>query len=463
MIAASDRSRRLHSTEYVSGAVCYWMSRDQRLHDNWAFLYAQHRAEQHNVPVVVVFVLQSFKNGTLRAYDFLLNGLEEVASECRAMQIPFVVLAGDPVELLPKFVKHAKVGEVVTDFSPLNGGRRWRTQLAPLLPLPFFELDAHNIVPVWIASDHAEFAARTIRPKIHKLLPQFLTEFPKVKKQDEQLVVEWWKEVEKVDGEVEWQEKKVNWKKLRDGVKVDVTVARVEWTRAGEAAARTALHDFITHRLPDYDTLRNDPTKDGQSNLSPYLHFGQLSAQRVALEVSKAADKDRTLRTSADAFLEELIVRRELSDNFCFYTPGYDTPDAWPKWAAKTLDEHRHDHREHLYSLAEFEHAKTADPAWNAAQNEMVQTGKMHGYMRMYWAKKILEWSKTPEEALTTAIYLNDKYSLDGRDPNGYVGIQWSIAGVHDRAWFEREVFGKIRYMNYNGLKRKFEVERYLY
>jgi len=205
-------------------------------------------------------------------------------------------------------------------------------------------------------------------------------------------------------------------------------------------------------------TKRNDPVADGQSNLSPYLHFGQISAQRVALEVENASvDK-----ASRDTFLEELIVRRELADNFCFYTPQYDKFEGFPAWARKTLNAHRKDRRAYSYTLQQFEYAKTHDELWNAAQTEMVKRGKMHGYMRMYWAKKILEWTGSPEKAMETAIYLNDLYGLDGRDPNGYTGIAWSIGGVHDRAWNERPIFGKIRYMSYNGCKSKFDVKRYI-
>ena len=215
---------------------------------------------------------------------------------------------------------------------------------------------------------------------------------------------------------------------------------------------------FLQNRLPTYDEQRNDPTLDGQSNLSPYLHFGQLSAQRVALETSKASANKK----AKEAFLEELIVRRELSDNFCFYNENYDNFKGFPDWAKKTHEIHRKDRREYLYSREEFEQATTHDDLWNAAQIEMIERGKMHGYMRMYWAKKIFEWTASPEEALDIAIYLNDKYELDGRDPNGYTGIAWSIGGVHDRAWFERPVFGKIRYMNYNGCKSKFNVRAYI-
>ncbi|MFW5721799.1 MAG: deoxyribodipyrimidine photolyase, partial [Desulfohalobiaceae bacterium] len=188
------------------------------------------------------------------------------------------------------------------------------------------------------------------------------------------------------------------------------------------------------------------------------LHFGQIAAQRVAQEV--LSFKTRT--AYKEAFLEELIVRRELSDNFCFYNPAHDSVDGFPEWAGKTLDAHRKDPREHVYSLEEFEQARTHDPLWNAAQMEMVTRGKMHGYMRMYWAKKILEWTASPEEAMDVAITLNDRWELDGRDSNGYTGIAWSIGGVHDRAWPERPVFGKIRFMNDRGCRRKFDVDAYI-
>lgn len=162
------------------------------------------------------------------------------------------------------------------------------------------------------------------------------------------------------------------------------------------------------------------------------------------------------------AFLEELIIRRELSDNFCFYNEDYDNFKGFPEWAKKTLQKHKNDKREYLYSAIEFERALTHDELWNAAQMEIVRKGKMHGYMRMYWAKKILEWSESPEKAMEIAIYLNDRYGLDGRDPNGYTGIAWSIGGVHDRAWNERKIFGKIRYMSHGGCKSKFDVEKYI-
>lgn len=241
-------------------------------------------------------------------------------------------------------------------------------------------------------------------------------------------------------------------------------VPEVNWCEPGEIAAMDVLmgsqNGFLTKRLKNYSVDRNNPCKStALSGLSPYLHFGQISAQRCALEARK-------LKTSypqaIDAFLEELIVRREVADNFCFYQPHYDSLQGAWEWARKTLMDHANDKREHIYSREQLEKAQTADPLWNASQLEMVYYGKMHGFMRMYWAKKILEWTRGPEEALEISIYLNDKYEMDGRDPNGYVGCMWSICGVHDQGWRERPIFGKIRYMNYAGCKRKFDVDRYI-
>jgi deoxyribodipyrimidine photo-lyase len=214
---------------------------------------------------------------------------------------------------------------------------------------------------------------------------------------------------------------------------------------------------FINKKLADYDTARNDPSKDGQSGLSPYLHFGQISAQRVALEALRSTAPEPV----KEVFLEELITRRELSDNFCFYQLAYDSPKCFPDWATKTLAKHRRDRREYLYSMKDLEAGRTHDDLWNAAQREMVLHGKMHGYLRMYWAKKILEWTRSPEEAMRIAIHLNDRYELDGRDPNGYAGITWSIGGVHDRPWGERKVFGMVRYMSEKGCRSKFDVDAY--
>jgi deoxyribodipyrimidine photo-lyase len=275
------------------------------------------------------------------------------------------------------------------------------------------------------------------------MLHEFLEPFPLLKKHP-----------------IKWPKKNLptDWKNLRNSLKVDQKVKEIAWLTPGEKAGRKTLKRFIQHKLVDYDAGRNDPNRDAQSNLSPYLHFGQISAQRVALDVRKAGIRNQ----HRDAFLEELIVRRELADNYCHYNENYDNFSGFPDWAKKSLEEHRKDKRDYIYTYEEFERGKTHDPLWNASQNQMVKTGKMHGYMRMYWAKKILEWTESPEQAQKVAIGLNDKYELDGRDPNGYTGIAWSIGGVHDRAWFNRPVFGKIRFMSASGARSKFDVKAYI-
>jgi deoxyribodipyrimidine photo-lyase len=249
-----------------------------------------------------------------------------------------------------------------------------------------------------------------------------------------------------------------DWDRAIEYLAPDDSVPPVEGVEPGPAAAEKALHAWVSGGIRGYAEKGNDPVSNGTSGLSPYLHFGQLSPQRAALAVSRCDCPSE----DAEAFLEQLVVRRELSDNFCLYNEHYDSPKGWPDWAAETLDEHRGDEREHLYSYEEFKAAKTHSALWNAAQMQVVRSGFMHGYMRMFWAKKILEWSGSPETALDVAVRLNDRYQLDGRDPNGCVGCMWSIGGVHDRGWKERPVLGKIRYMNERGCRRKFDVDEYV-
>jgi deoxyribodipyrimidine photo-lyase len=243
--------------------------------------------------------------------------------------------------------------------------------------------------------------------------------------------------------------------KLLARLDIDRSVPPVSAFRGGYSQARKLLREFIDHKLDHYDERTNDPSLDFTSHLSPYLHFGQISPLEVALAVAEAPGPNE------EAFLEQLIVRRELSMNFVHYNPAYDTYDCLPDWAKATLAEHEKDPRPYIYSEDELEQAQTHDPYWNAAQLEMVRAGKMHNYMRMYWGKKILEWSPTPREAFETALRLNNRYELDGRDPNGFTGVAWCF-GKHDRPWQERPVFGRVRYMNAAGLERKFKMDAYV-
>lgn len=427
------------------GPITYWMSRDQRVNDNWALLYAQEVALNLKRPLWVIFCLvPSFLDATIRQYGFMLRALVEVQKKLIAKNISFFLLHGDPAYEIPLFVKKHNIAMLISDFDPLKIKRRWGKKIKENIDIDFCEVDAHNIVPTWIASDKQEYAAYTFRPKILKLLPDFLTGFPDIKFHPYGSVVE--NQALEID-------------KMFKTLKVNFSVPEIKWLKPGEKAAKDILYKFLKDKLCEYHIYRNDPTKDYQSNLSPYLHFGQISAQRIAIEVLKQKE---LYNQSKNAFLEELIVRRELSDNFCYYNKNYDTTDCAPNWAKQTLKDHENDNRNILYDVETLENAKTYDKLWNACQKEMVLKGKMHGYMRMYWAKKILEWTPKPEDAIEIAIYLNDKYELDGRDPNGYTGIAWCICGVHDRAWGTRPIFGKIRYMSYKGVAKKFDVSKYI-
>ncbi len=432
----------VQNTIKSKGPVVYWMSRDQRVNDNWALLFAAQKANEHSLPLSVVFTLgPSFENATLRHYDYMIKGLQQIETELKEKGISFYLLLGNPPEQLATFISQYNASAIVTDFDPLRIKRKWKAQLAEKLELPFFEVDAHNIVPCRFVSQKVEFGAYSLRPKINKLLPEFLVDIPELP-------------VLRVKSE----SPATSWSNALKWLNLSNDTYPISWLAPGYAEGISNLNKFIVQKLKGYASHRNNPVINSQSNLSPYLHFGQVSAQKVAVEVIKA----NAPKEDKDAFLDELIVRRELSDNFCFYNPNYDNPEGFHEWAKKSHTEHAPDEREYTYSLSEFENAKTHDALWNAAQMEMVITGKMHGYMRMYWAKKILEWTKDVNQAMEFAIFLNDRYSLDGRDPNGYAGIAWSIGGVHDRAWNVRPVFGKVRYMNYNGCRRKFNVDEYI-
>uniref|UniRef100_A0A182V452 Deoxyribodipyrimidine photo-lyase n=2 Tax=Anopheles merus TaxID=30066 RepID=A0A182V452_ANOME len=427
--------------------VLYWMSRDARVQDNWAFLFAQKLALKNDLPLHVCFnLVPKFLDATIRHFKFMLKGLEEVAEECRKLNIQFHLLRGSAGENVPAFVKKHKIGGVVCDFSPLRVPMKWVDEVRKALPMeiPLCQVDAHNIVPVWVTSDKQEYAARTIRAKVNKNLPTYLTPFPPLVKHP---------------FTADFEADPISWTQVLDTLQVDRTVEAVEWATPGYAGGVKTLQTFVEKRLGKFNDKRNDPTENALSNLSPWFHFGQIAVQRAVLTVKKHGKR---YSESVASFCEEAIVRRELSDNFCFHNKNYDNLQGAYDWARKTLDDHRKDKRVYCYSREELETAKTHDDLWNSAQLQMVKEGKMHGFLRMYWAKKILEWTKTPEEALETAIYLNDRYSLDGRDPNGYVGCMWSIAGIHDQGWKEREIFGKIRYMNYDGCKRKFNVNAFV-
>jgi len=415
------------------------MDRDQRLEDNPALLEAQALAVAEDQPLIVAYVLTPDQMSR-RQYLFMLQGLTELEPLFIEKNIAFTVLLGEPVQALTVLIKRGKIGSVVTDFSPLRQQRLWRENLAKTLDIEVREVDAHNIVPCWIASEKKEYGAQHLRLKLQKLLPAYLTEFSPVQyhpiKPKTQETNDW----------------------AAISASVGISLSDVPLRPTGVTVATLVLNAFVDDLLADYPANQNIATRQGQSGLSPYLHFGQISPQRVALSVSESSVEPH----AKEVFLDQLIVRRELAENFCFYEPRYDSVNAFPSWARQAFEAHILDPRMYLTTPEEFESGKTHDALWNACQTELVNKGRMPGYLRMYWAKKILEWSGSPAEALAIAIKLNDTYALDGNDPNGYTGIAWSIGGVHDKPWIDRPIFGQVRYMNLSGCKKKFNVDAYI-
>lgn len=425
--------------------VLYWMQASQRVECNHALEYAVGEANGLHLPVVVVFGLTDrFPEANLRHYTFMLEGLEEVREGLRARGIRFVLLHRSPERAAVDLAAEAAL--VVTDRGYLRIQRQWRSHVAANAPCAVVQVESDVVVPAETASPKEEYTAGTLRPKLHRVLKGYLAPLGERPARKDSLSL-------RLD--VDAQE---DYAALARSMKIDRTVPPVVSLRGGTAAARARLEAFIAGKLRHYGDRRSDPGLDYASGLSPYLHFGQISPLAVALRVCA----EKTVPAAArDAFLEELIVRRELAINFTLYNERYDEYASLPDWARKTLAAHARDRREYLYDEGQWERAETHDPYWNAAQREMVLTGRMHNYMRMYWGKKILEWSPTPEEAFRTALRLNNKYELDGRDPNSFAGVAWCF-GKHDRAWPERKVFGKIRFMNDAGLRRKFDMPAYL-
>ena len=458
-----DQTRilKLNSRVFSGTAVLYVMSRDQRIHDNHALLTAQAEAHENKVPLYVLFNVKVVKNRAKEHYDFMLQGLEEISAGLESRNISFVLKSGEPYQNITDLLSEINAGSVYFDFNPLTGSRSLAKEVASTFHGSAFVVDTHNIIPAWVASDKQEFAAHTMRRKVHLLLEKYIVEPREITKHSFTPSVE-------IKG--------ISFDDARQFIAPIQSRGMLIAAAPGEKAAAQHLETFIHERLETYALKRNDIADDQQSGLSPYLHFGHISSLRVALEVIKHTDQrpllfEEVKLASAgeapssydgmNALLEEMIVRKELADNFCFHQQHYTSLDAGPSWAQQSLALHKEDTREFIYRREQWENAQTHDQSWNAAQNQLRKTGKMHGYMRMYWAKKMLEWSESPEIALADCIYLNDAYSIDGGDPNGYVGILWSMVGLHDRPWFERPVFGKIRYMNEGGLMRKCDVVSY--
>jgi deoxyribodipyrimidine photo-lyase len=445
MISAG-RVRSLNQRPAASGAyVLYWMQQSQRAAGNPALEHAIGEANRLRLPVVVGFGLAAdYPEANRRHYAFMLQGLREVEQALAARGIAFVGRRGPPDQVALGLAREAAL--VVCDRGYLRHQRQWRSTLAEAAACAVVEVEGDVVVPVEQASDREESAARTLRPKLHRVWDQWLTP-------PEELAVEQGRAGLRSELDLAHPEK------ILDRLGLDDRVPPVRRFEGGTSVARERLAAFLEGGLKGYAERRSEPAAMQGSLLSPYLHFGQISPVEIALRVREAAAAGARDRA---AFLEELIVRRELAINFVFFNDRYDRYDSLPAWARASLAAHARDRREQSYDDFELERAQTHDRYWNAAMREMTHTGYMHNYMRMYWAKKILEWSRTPEQGYATALRLNNRYFLDGRDPSSYANIAWTF-GLHDRPWPERPVFGKVRSMTFGGLARKFDMAGYQY
>jgi len=430
--------------------VVYWMQRAQRGVDNHAVNLAVKLANELGLPLVVYFAaISNFPHANLRHYAFLQQGLPDIEHDLAQRNISFVMRRA-PHESHERLFHDVQAAMVIGDENPMREPERWRQHLAATLTIPFWTVDTDVVIPSKLI-EKSQYGAYTIRPRLYRLLPEFLVPYDNPKAQYA------WKRPANFHADDVRGDITAGWSDL------DRSVPPADNWRGGTHAALRRLKHFTSSLLAGYETNRNKPEMDGTSAMSPYLHYGHLGPQTIALAVQAAAAEDPKLRSAKDSFFNELIAWRELAVNFIKYSPDtYDTPEAAENWARLSIAEHSRDEREYLYTLPQLEHAQTYDELWNASQIQMVETGWMHNVMRMYWAKKILEWTPDVATAVRYAIYLNDKYQLDGRDPNGYSGIAWSMLGKFDRPWFDRPIFGKIRYMSGASTGRKFNSKLYI-
>ncbi len=438
------RLRRLNEAGPGDGDhVVYWMQAAARTRTNHALEYAVQRANDLQVPLLVVFGLwDDYPSATARTFRFLLEGLSDVATNLAVRDIGFAVRRGEPLEVAVDAA--AGAAAVVVDRGYLVEARRWRRMLGRRVDVEATEVDTNLVVPVDVVTDKRQYAARTIRPRIHDHLDDFTVELLTTSIDTAWSGDPGGMDVSDPDAAL-------------DELSCDRSVAPVERLHGGEEQAAATLRRFVGDALDGYADARNQPADMQVSYLSPYLHFGHLSPLDAVLA---ARDADAPA-ADVDDFIEELVVRRELSHNYCWFEDDHDRYASLPDWARTTLAEHRDDDREVTYTRQQLVDGETHDKAWNAAQVELRETGYMHNYMRMYWGKQILAWTNTPEYGFRITREINDRFLLDGRDPNSAVGVAWCY-GLHDRAWQERAVFGKVRTMTRSGLERKFDVDAYV-
>jgi deoxyribodipyrimidine photo-lyase len=424
---------------------------NRRVEANHGLAFAVELANERGLPVLVYeAVTCSYPFANDRLHTFLLEGVPDTEKALHDLGIGYAFYLrrrkSDRNDVLYELAKDAAV--VVTDDYPTFIARRHNASVPAKIDIPYYVVDSSCVVPM-CRMEKREWAAYTIRPKIRKLLPEYLKSVPEIP------VKHKWRHARP---NFHTPVTRANIPELVASCDIDHSIAPSLSFHGGSCAAEQHLEHFLRDNLRRYAKERNEPSAHATSGMSPYLHFGHISALQIALRAKQYAKEHDLI---ADEFLEELIVRRELAFNFARYSENLESIDVLPDWARKTLAKHAKDGRSPAFTREQMEKAETYDQLWNATQVELLLRGKIHGYYRMYWGKKIIEWSPTYEEAVQTMVNLHDRYALDGRDPNTYTNILWCL-GLHDRPFAERPIFGQVRYMSYDGMNRKTDVAAYI-
>ncbi len=441
--------RRAGAPDPRGKCVVYWMQRAQRGLDNHALDKAIDLGNALGLPVVAYFAgINYFRSSYLRHYVFLNQGLRDVAEDCAERGVGFV-LRNTPNEEHERFFTDVHAAMVIGDENPMRAPEQWRLDRAARLTIPFWTVDADVIVPSKLL-EKAQYSGAIARPRIRKLLPEFVKPYANPGANTP------WGKPRGLFADDPHKDMTAGWPDL------DRSVGPVPYWTGGRKEAWRRLKLFTEAKLTSYADDRKHPERDATSRLSPYLHFGHIGPLTIANAVNAAVDKDPKLAPARDSYFNEVITWRELSVNFVRYQPDYDNVNCADNWARETVAKHDKDKREILYTLEQLESAQTYDELWNAAQTQMVRHGWMPNYLRMYWGKKIVEWTPDVRTAMEQMIYLNDKYFLDGRDPNGYASIAWAVLGKFDRPWQERPIFGKRRYMSGASAAKKFDAKSYI-
>lgn len=445
-IAADPRVtiRNRNSPNPDGKCIVYWMRCSQRGEHNDAINAAVEVANLLGKPVVVFFGLVTHSvRANLRHYSFLAQGLADIADALQKRNISFV-LRRFPDHSIHKFCEEVRPALVISDENPLRESVSAREKVARKLKVAFWTIDANVVVPSKLLLKE-QYAAHIIRNRLSPLLKDFL-----VPSRDLHAKMAWKKPSQLASMPIQ--------SNVLENLKIDRSVQLVSSIRGGSKEAHRWLRDFTKYKLAAYPKQRNHPEVEGTSRLSAYLHFGHVGPKTIALAVQASG----VPKVAKEAFLDQLITWRELAVNFVRFNPNYDNFESGEPWALRSLCQHQKDVRPVRYNERQLENAETHDDLWNAAQMQMVSQGWMHNYVRMYWAKKILEWSPSAAIAYQIAVRLNDKYEIDGRDPNGYMGIAWAIVGKFDRPWFERPIFGTIRYMSLASTGKKFDSKKFI-